>query len=120
MKRQRETDSAPGESRPRTQVAALVVFAVSLVLHGIVWLQYGADPFSTSYVSDALSYHEWALRIAEKGLESEPVFHQSPLFPLIMGSFGYLFLCICLDWLHCCSCSCSLDGSDCYLVCTSQ
>lgn len=57
----------------------------SLALHGIVWLQYGADPFSVSYVSDALSYHEWALRIARDGLAGEPVFHQSPLFPLLLG-----------------------------------
>jgi tetratricopeptide (TPR) repeat protein len=63
----------------------VAVFALSLALHGLVWLQYRADPFSTSYVSDALSYHQWALRISEKGLGAEPVFHQSPLFPLALA-----------------------------------
>lgn len=80
-------------SRPRRKEAARraaplagLVFAASLVLHLGVALQYRADPFAETPVSDALSYHEWALRLAEHGLNGEPSFHQSPLFPLLLGS----------------------------------
>lgn len=61
------------------------VFLVALCVHLLVWLQYRATPFAQTYVSDALSYHLWAERIAEHGLRAEPVFHQSPLFPLLLS-----------------------------------
>ena len=78
--------SRKGRSRTTGPAAVfLVLLALSLLLHGLVALQYRADPFHDTYVSDALSYHEWAASLAENGLASEPVFHQSPLFPLILG-----------------------------------
>jgi tetratricopeptide (TPR) repeat protein len=51
----------------------------------VVWWQYRSDPFLTTYVADALSYHRWAERIVREGLAAEPVFHQSPLFPLVLA-----------------------------------
>ena len=72
----------------RRLVAAMVaVFLLAAVFHGRAWLQYRSDPFAVpeTYVSDELSYHRWALRIAENGLAEEPVFHQSPLFPLLLS-----------------------------------
>jgi tetratricopeptide (TPR) repeat protein len=61
------------------------VFLAAAVVHVVVWWQYRVDPFSTTYVADALSYDRWAARIAENGLGPEPVFHQSPLFPLLLS-----------------------------------
>ncbi len=61
------------------------VFLVAVGVHALVWLQYRSDPFAETYISDALSYHHWAQRIVENGLHAEPVFHQSPLFPLLLS-----------------------------------
>jgi len=61
------------------------VFLAALGVHALVWLQYRSDPFAETYVSDALSYHQWAERIVHDGLPAEPVFHQAPLFPLLLS-----------------------------------
>jgi tetratricopeptide (TPR) repeat protein len=65
--------------------ATLAVLLVAAVLLGLLAWQYRDDPFARTYVSDALSYHLWAERIAAGGLGAEPVFHQSPLFPVLLG-----------------------------------
>jgi tetratricopeptide (TPR) repeat protein len=72
----------PGRAVVRAWLAA---FGLALLVHVPAWLQYGADPFSTSLVSDALAYDRWAGRIASQGLAAEPVFHQSPLFPWLLS-----------------------------------
>jgi tetratricopeptide (TPR) repeat protein len=72
-------------SRRRSARAFLALLALALLVHGLVALQYRADPFRDTYVSDALSYHEWADSLARDGLAAEGVFHQSPLFPLLLG-----------------------------------
>ena len=73
--------------RPSTIVLlALSLFLLSLIVHGVTFSQYRSDPFMTTYVSDALSYHEWAQRIATHGLSPEPVFYQAPLFPLALAA----------------------------------
>lgn len=69
----------------RTLAAALALFAVALALHAPVWFQHRHDPFAATHISDALSYHLWAQRIADEGLSAEPVFHQSPMFPVMLG-----------------------------------
>jgi len=69
-----------------SRFATLLVFAAALALLLTVWLQYRRDPFSEVLISDALSYHRWAERIVESGLSSEPVFHQAPLFPLLLAA----------------------------------
>jgi tetratricopeptide (TPR) repeat protein len=61
------------------------VFLAAAVVYVVVWWQYRSDPFATNYVSDALSYDRWAERIVENGLGAEPVFHQAPLFPLLLS-----------------------------------
>jgi tetratricopeptide (TPR) repeat protein len=63
----------------------LIVFAAALLAHLVLWNQYQADPFLETPVSDALSYHLWAQRIVERGLEAEPVFHQAPFFPVLLA-----------------------------------
>jgi tetratricopeptide (TPR) repeat protein len=65
--------------------STLLVFAAALALLAAVGLQYRDSPFSEVLISDALSYHRWAERIAENGLAGEPVFHQAPLFPLMLA-----------------------------------
>jgi hypothetical protein len=62
-----------------------VIFGVCLLVQVALLLQYRGSPFHELPVSDALSYHEWAKRIAEHGIVGEPVFHQSPLFPILLG-----------------------------------
>jgi tetratricopeptide (TPR) repeat protein len=65
------------------------VFVAALAAHLALTLQYRADPYFDTYVSDALSYHEWAQRIVADGVADEPVFHQAPLFPLLLaGLYG--------------------------------
>ena len=77
----------PIGERPSTVVlAASSLFVLALVVHAVTFLQYRADPFMTTYVSDALSYHEWAQRIATHGLAREPVFYQAPLFTLVLAA----------------------------------
>lgn len=73
----------PGSTRAEWAWAA--VFLAAAIVHVVVWWQYRADAFATAYISDALSYDRWAARIAENGLGAEPVFHQSPLFPLLLS-----------------------------------
>jgi 4-amino-4-deoxy-L-arabinose transferase-like glycosyltransferase len=72
-------------ARP-TVLACAAAFLAVAVVHVFVWWQYRSDPFASTYVSDALSYHQWASRLAEQGLRTEPVFHQSPLFPVLLGA----------------------------------
>ena len=84
MNRAPDSPEQPG-SAARAAAWTLVALLVALALHGIVAWQYRADPFAQTLVSDALSYHLWAVRIAEHGLAAEPVFHQSPLFPLVLS-----------------------------------
>jgi len=55
-------------------------------VHALILVQYSADPFATSYISDALSYHEWGQRLERHGVDAEPVFHQAPLFPVLIGT----------------------------------
>jgi tetratricopeptide (TPR) repeat protein len=69
----------------RTAVAAIALLLLSLAVHAVVARQYLADPFFDTYISDALSYHEWAKRMLAAGLGAEPVFHQSPLFPVALA-----------------------------------
>jgi len=66
----------------------VLVFLIALAAHVLPWVQYRSDPFSTSLISDALSYDEWGRRIASRGLAAEPVFHQAPLYPIVLAWVG--------------------------------
>lgn len=66
-------------------IAVAAFFLVALGLQLLLAMEYREDPFGQRYVSDALSYDEWAQRIARQGVRAEPVFHQSPLFPVLLG-----------------------------------
>jgi 4-amino-4-deoxy-L-arabinose transferase-like glycosyltransferase len=77
------TIPSPGR---RLASAILIVFLLSLAVHAVALLQYRSDPFFETHVADALSYHEWARRIVLNGLAAEPVFHQSPLFPVLLAA----------------------------------
>lgn len=76
------------ESLPwsRTLLGSALVFFIALAVQSALVLQYRDDPFATTYVSDALSYDRWASRIAASGVAAEPVFHQSPLYPVTLGT----------------------------------
>jgi tetratricopeptide (TPR) repeat protein len=76
----------PRPSKNPTLLACSAAFLAAAVAHVVAWWQYRADPFSTTYVADALSYHRWALRLIENGLAAEPVFHQPPLYPLLLAA----------------------------------
>jgi tetratricopeptide (TPR) repeat protein len=84
---ERSRDDSPSPAARPTTLACLVFLAALAVL-GVLALQYRGDPFFRTPVSDALSYHEWAQRIARDGLAAEGVFHQPPLFPVLLaGSY---------------------------------
>jgi tetratricopeptide (TPR) repeat protein len=79
-------DVDPWNRRGRLAATSVALFVAALLWMGAVWSQYRGDPFHELYVSDTLSYHEWAERIVEHGLAAEPVFHQAPLFPLLVAT----------------------------------
>jgi len=62
------------------------VFLAALAVLAVLAAQYRSDPFHATPVSDAQSYHEWAQRIARHGLAGEGVFHQAPLFPVLLAA----------------------------------
>jgi tetratricopeptide (TPR) repeat protein len=71
---------------PKAAPLALLVFFVAFAAHVPAWLEYRHDPFATWPISDAQSYDEWAQRIVARGLAAEPVFHQAPLFPVLLSA----------------------------------
>jgi len=75
---------APSPARD-VGLASAALFLAATLLHVLVWWQYRSDPFSLTYVSDALAYDRQAARIATDGWSGEPVFHQPPLFPLLLS-----------------------------------
>ena len=76
----------PESTRQHLLPATSSVFVLALAVHAIVAWQYRADPLAWHLISDALSYHQWALRVVQHGLAAEPIFHQSPLFPLVLAA----------------------------------
>ncbi|MBZ5640416.1 MAG: tetratricopeptide repeat protein, partial [Acidobacteriia bacterium] len=69
---------------------AILVFVVALAAHLPALFEYRHDPFVHWPLSDAQSYDEWAQRIASRGLAAEPVFHQAPLFPVLLAlAYGF-------------------------------
>lgn len=69
----------------RDRLLAVLVFVAALTSHLPAWIQYPADPFSQTLVSDAQAYDEWARQIAGDGFQSQPVFHQAPLYPVLLS-----------------------------------
>lgn len=83
----RTVSQLPVAQRPSAVViAAVSLFVLALIVHALTFAQYRADPFMTTYISDAQSYDEWARRIATHGLSPEPVFYQAPLFPILLST----------------------------------
>ena len=81
---ERDVDRA---ARRAIVVATVAAFLLTLALQLVLVRQYRvADPFASNYVSDALSYDRWATRIADHGIGAEPVFHQSPLYPVLLAA----------------------------------
>lgn len=83
----RDGGHGPSGQWPSLPAATAIAFGLALLVHGVVAWQYVANPFRVGLVADALSYHEWALRLLTRGLEAEPVFHQAPLFPLLLSGW---------------------------------
>ena len=71
--------------RGRAARPTIAVFLVALAVMGLLATQYRTDPFFRTPVSDALSYHDWAQRLAHEGPAAEGVFHQPPLFPVLLA-----------------------------------
>ena len=69
----------------RVLLAAAAVFVAGLVVHGIAGIGYREAPMRTGLISDSLAYDRLARTIAADGLESTAVFHQAPLFPLVLS-----------------------------------
>jgi len=67
------------------------VFVLAFLAQVPAWWQYSRDPYSRTLVSDALSYEQWASRLARDGLSREPVFHQAPLFPFAVSGIYRAF-----------------------------
>ncbi len=78
--------ASPRRPRERSLLLALLVFAMALAAHVPALLEYRHDPFAHWPLSDAQSYDEWAQRLVSRGLAAEPVFHQAPLFPVLLSA----------------------------------
>ncbi len=70
--------------------AGLLLFAIALAIHLAVLVSYRTSPLFAWPVSDALAYERWAGRIVEGGLAAEPVFHQSPAYPVLLAALRAL------------------------------
>lgn len=68
-----------------TTIATVSLLLAALAFGAVLLTDYGDDPFAEILISDARSYDLWGRRIAAEGLGDEPVFHQSPLFPIILS-----------------------------------
>ncbi len=69
----------------RVLLAAAAVFLAGLAVHGIAGIGYRDAPMRTALISDSMEYDRLARDVAENGLENAGVFHQSPLFPLLVS-----------------------------------
>ena len=65
-------------------LAALLVFDAALLAFGAA-RAWGASPFLSQPIGDALEYWEWAGRIAEGGFVAETPFLSAPLYPYFLG-----------------------------------
>lgn len=74
------------EAARRALAAAALVGMIAFVIHATVVISLPDDPYTTTLVSDAQSYDQWARRIATSGIPAEPVFHQSPLYPVVLAA----------------------------------
>ncbi len=69
----------------RVLLATAAVLLAGLATHGIARVGYRDDPMRTGLISDSLAYDRLARDMVENGIESTGVFHQSPLFPLLLS-----------------------------------
>ncbi len=83
-------DRAVARLAERAALGRAVVGVVlgSLVIHAIALACYHKNPFRTTLIGDAQSYVSWSERIERNGLSAEPVFHQAPLFPVMLAAIG--------------------------------
>lgn len=66
-------------------LTAAAVFLAGLVLHGVARIGHGDAPMRTGLISDSLAYDRLARDMADRGAASAGVYHQSPLFPLMLA-----------------------------------
>lgn len=78
-------DTATTNGSARAFALAAALFVASILVHVAVWIGYRSDPFALGYISDAWSYDQLAQKIATGGIAAQDVFHQSPLFPILLG-----------------------------------
>jgi tetratricopeptide (TPR) repeat protein len=69
----------------RVLFTAAAVLLAGLAVHGIASIGVKNAPMRTTLISDSMAYDRLARDLAENGLPSVGVFHQSPLFPLVLS-----------------------------------
>ena len=69
----------------RVLLTAAAVLLAGLAVHGIAGIGIKNAPMRTTLISDSMAYDRLARDLAENGLESVGVFHQSPLLPLLLS-----------------------------------
>ena len=69
----------------RVLLAAAAVFLAGLAIHGVAGIGHTSAPMQGRLISDSLAYDHLARELAENGAGSAGVFHQAPLFPLLLA-----------------------------------
>ena len=72
-------------------VAALLVFAVALVLRLVYLSEIAAVPFYEYPIMDARAYDAWAMRIASGDWIGEDTFYQAPAYPYLLAVIYRVF-----------------------------
>ena len=85
--------SGPNPRKPLVSTTALfiLIFIVAIVMRAVYLWQVGHAPEFALLVGDAVTYDEWATRIAGGDWLGEGVFYQAPLYPYFLGIIYALF-----------------------------
>ena len=70
----------------RPAVAAALVFAVALAVRAVHVWSLSSSPLWTATMGDAVTYLEWARRIAGGDWLGTEAFYQAPLYPYVLAA----------------------------------
>ncbi len=75
----------------REILSYLLVWVVAFLMRAVYLWQVGHEPVFHLLVGDAVTYNEWAGRIAQGDWFGKGVFYQAPLYPYFLGALYTLF-----------------------------
>src|SRR5215203_1762641 len=79
------TPARPTPSRPTPRAIALV-FGLALAVRAVHLCSLSSSPLWTATMGDAVSYLDWARRIAAGNWLGTEAFYQAPLYPYVVAA----------------------------------